>query len=276
MVVIPRGTSGRTAAEIARSAALEAGKVMLDRFNRAKEISYKGPGNIVTDVDIEVERLIRSTMKAEFPDMAFLGEESAGELRGDKGYVWVVDPLDGTRNYAAGIPFYSTVIGLAKDGDVLVGVNYAPVRTDMFEAEKGRGAFLNGLPVKVSDRTGLKDCVIGVDLSYNSMGAARAFELLRGLWPNMQTARIMGSSALGLSYAATGRTDLYFHHSLAPWDMVAGILMVQEAGGVITDRNGKRMTLYSDGVIASSRRLHTEFLHRTEGLSWREPTQRLA
>jgi len=186
-----------------------------------------------------------------------------------------VDPLDGTRNYAAGIPFYSTVIGLAKDGDILVGVNYDPVREDMFEAEKGEGAFLNCLPVKVSEKTALRECVIGVDLGYNSPGAAKALDLLRGLWPNMQTSRIMGSSALGLSYAASGRTDLYFHHSLSPWDMVAGILMVREAGGVITDRNGKPMTLYGDGLIASSKTLHAEFLQRTERSSWREPTQHL-
>lgn len=275
MADIPRGMSGRTAAEIARHAAVEAGKVMRDKFNRSKQITYKGPGNIVTDVDTEVEQLIFSVLKTEYPNMSFVGEESAGDARADEGYVWIVDPLDGTRNYAAGIPFYSTVIGLAHDGEVLVGVNYDPVRDDMFEAERGGGAFLNGLPIHVSERAALKDCVIGVDLSYNSIGAANALGLLSGLWPNMQTARIMGSSALGISYAAAGRTDLYFHHSLAPWDMVAGILLVREAGGVITDRGGKKMTLYGDGLIASNKKLHAEFLQRTVNTPWRQPTQHL-
>ena len=104
-----------------------------------------------------------------------------------------------------GIPFFSTVVGLALDGEVLVGVNYDPVREDLFEAERGGGAFLNGERVTVSERTELAECIIGTDLSYNNRGAANGLEVIREIWPGMQTARIMGSAALGLSYAATGR-----------------------------------------------------------------------
>ena len=159
------------------------------------------------------------------------------------GYVWIVDPLDGTRNYASGIPFFSTVIGMALDGEVLVGVNYDPVRGDLFEAERGGGAFLNGQRVTVSARTELAESIIGTDLSYNNQGAANGLQVVREIWPGMQTARIMGSAALGLSYAAAGRTDLYFHHQLEPWDQVAGLLLVEEAGGVVT---GRRAGLYSE------------------------------
>ncbi len=107
-------------------------------------------------------------------------------------------------------------------------------------------------------------------LSYNDEGAVNGLNVIRSIWPDMQTSRIMGSSALGISYAAAGRTDLYFHHKLEPWDQVAGILLVEEAGGIITDREGKRAGLYSDGLIATNTTLHAEFMSRTDGMAWRK------
>jgi myo-inositol-1(or 4)-monophosphatase len=264
-------TSGKSAAQVAREVALKAGEMLVDRFSTVKSVSWKGRGNIVTDVDTSVEREMRRMLLAEYPTVGFLGEESAG-ARADEGYVWIVDPLDGTRNYASGIPFYSTVIGLALDGETLVGVNFDPARDEMFEAEKGKGAFLNGEPIGISERSKIEDGILGMDLSYNNEGAVNGLEVVRTIWPGMQTARIMGSSALGISYAAAGRTDLYFHHQLAPWDQVAGMLLVEEAGGIITDRTGKRAGLYSDGLIASNATLHAEFMRITEGLAWRRPT----
>ena len=269
---IPRGTSGKTAAEVAREVALKAGGMLKDRFRRSISVSWKGRGDVVTEVDTEVEAEVLALLRSEYPNMGLLGEESAG-ARADKGYVWIVDPLDGTRNYASRIPFFSTVVGLALDGETLVGVNYDPVRDDMFEAERGKGAFLNGQPMRVSEKTAIDDCILGMDLSYNNEGALNGLEVISSIWPEMQTARIMGSSALGISYAAAGLTDLYFHHQLAPWDQVAGILLVEEAGGVITDRAGKRAGLFSDGLIASNFTLHAEFMRRTDGMAWRRPTR---
>lgn len=272
---IPVSTGGKTAVEVARQAALEAGGLLMERFHQIKQVSFKGRGNIVTDVDTAVEELVMAILRAEYPHMGLLGEESAG-ARADRGYVWIVDPLDGTRNYASGIPFFSVVVGLALDGEVLVGVNYDPAREEMFEAERGVGAFLNGDPIRVSERTAIKDSIIGMDLSYNNEGAINGLDVVRSIWPGMQTARIMGSAALGISYAAAGRTDLYFHHQLEPWDQVAGLLLVEEAGGVITDRTGGRAGLYSDGLVASNAILHAEFMRRTEGMPWRTPTHQLA
>ena len=271
---IPQGTSGRTAAEVARQVARSAGDILLDRFDSVKDVTFKGRGNVVTDVDTEVERQVIGMLRTEYPDMGTLGEESSGD-RADAGYVWIIDPLDGTRNYASGIPFYSVVVGLALDGEVLVGVNYDPARGEMFEAERGKGAFLNGKRIKVSDKSTLDDSILGMDLSYNNEGAVNGLDVIRSIWPGMQTARIMGSSALGISYAAAGRSDLYFHHQLEPWDQVAGILLVREAGGVITDRTGKSAGLFSDGLIASNSTLHAEFMRRTEGMPWRVPTHHL-
>ena len=272
MTEIPQSASGKSARQVARDAALRAGEILVRRFSTSISVSFKGRGNIVTDVDTEVEREMLGILRREYPAMGLLGEESAG-VHADKGYVWIVDPLDGTRNYASGIPFFSTVIGMALDGEVLVGVNYDPVRGDLFEAERGRGAFLNGERVTVSQRTELAESIIGTDLSYNNEGAANGLEVIREIWPGMQTARIMGSAALGLSYAATGRTDLYFHHQLEPWDQVAGLLLVEEAGGVVTDRTGRRAGLYSDGIVASNRALQSEFMRRTDGMAWRASTR---
>ena len=269
---IPRGTSGKSAVEIACDAASLAGEILVRRFDQVKQVAFKGRGNVVTDVDTEVEAEVSAFLRREYPDMGFLGEETAGS-REDDGWVWIVDPLDGTRNYASGIPIYSVVVALAVDGEPMVGVNYDPTGGEMFVAEKGRGAFLNGARLEVSNRTALEDSIIGMDLSYSEYGGANGLDVLRAIWPDMQTARIIGSAALGLSYAAAGRSDLYFHHSLEPWDQVAGLLLVREAGGVVTDRNGARAGLRSDGLVASNGALHAEFMRRTEGMAWRRPTR---
>ena len=254
--------------EAAREAALSAGALLVARLHEVKQVSFKGRGNLVTDVDLEAERRIFALLSAEFPSMGLLGEESSGELR-SSGYTWIVDPLDGTRNYASGIPFFSVVVALALNGEVVAGVNYDPVREEMFHAERGRGAFLNDRPIRVSEKAALDQCILGMDMSYNNEGARNGLEVVLSLWPGMQTARIMGSSALGLSYAAAGRYDLYFHHHLEPWDVAAGLLLIEEAGGVVTDRAGSRAGLYSDGLVGSSAALHAEFMRRTEGMAWR-------
>ena len=193
MIEIPRSASGKPASQVAREAALRAGEILLERFRTSLSVSYKGRGNIVTDVDTEVEEEVLGILQREYPAMGLLGEESAG-MRADTGYVWIVDPLDGTRNYASGIPLFSTVIGMALDGEVLVGVNYDPVREDLFEAERGGGAYLNGERVYVSERSELAESIMGTDLSYNNQGAANGLEVIREIWPGMQTARIMGSA----------------------------------------------------------------------------------
>lgn len=265
------GTSGVLAVEIAKKIALEAGSLLVDRFNAIKEISVKGRGNIVTNVDLEVEEYILTKLREEFPSMGFMGEESEKSNTSD-GYVWIVDPLDGTRNYVSGIPFFSVVLGLALNGDVLLGVNYDPMRKEMFHATRGKGAFLNDKPICVSRKTMMEDSVLGMDMSYDDGGAGKGLGVVRSLWPGMQTVRIMGSSALGLSYAAAGRYDLYFHHQLEPWDQVAGMILVEEAGGIVTDRMGRRAGLHSDGLIASNKILHEDFIRKTDGMNWRSPS----
>ena len=267
----PKSKSGKTAMQIARETALMAGEILQDRFGRVGEISQKGRGNIATDVDRYVEEKVLSVLREEYPGVSMLGEETGSTGRDDlEGPVWVVDPLDGTRNYASEIPFYSVVIGFVVDGKPVVGVNYDPVRKDLYEAELGKGAFLNGKRINVSKKTTVKESVLGMDLSYSNEGARKGLGLVSEVWPNMQTLRIMGSSALGMSYVASGRIDLYFNYQLSPWDQVAGLLLIDEAGGLATDRNGETAGLYSDGIIVSNKHLHADCLEVTRGLPWRE------
>lgn len=273
MVNIPLSASGKTALEVARDIARQAGEILADRFYKVKQVSFKGEGDIVTDVDKESEALMKSVLDREYPDMGFLGEESLGD-RADSGYVWIVDPVDGTRNYAAGIPVVSLVIGLALDGEVVVGVNYDPLVKEMFYAERGKGAFLNGEAIRVSEKATFSECTLAADISYGRQGTLYSLDVIKKLWPELWSVRILGSSALGLSYAAAGRVDLYFHHRLSPWDQVAGMLLVEEAGGTVTDRSGRRANLYSDGIVASNSALNAEFLRKTEGMEWRIPTER--
>ena len=167
------------------------------------------------------------------------------------------------------------MVGLALDGEALVGVNYDPMCNEMFHAERGKGAFLNDDPIHVSDRPNLSKSVVGFDLSYaGGDGASNGLQVIQAMLNDVGSTRIMGSAALGISYAAAGRYSIYFNHRLEPWDQVAGLLLIEEAGGVVTDRAGSRAGLFSDGIIASSAGLHAEFMRRTEGMAWRNPTHR--
>ena len=254
---------------MAVDAARRAGEVILDRFHTDIEISFKGRANLVTDVDLEAERVTLQLLRDEYPDFSILSEESEPVVTGSS-YTWVVDPLDGTRNYAAGISHFAVVVALARDGEVVLGVTYDPTRNELFSAEKGAGAYLNGAPISVSPRDEIPESVLGFDMGYIDDRAVGALDLVRALWPGMQSMRIMGSAALGLAYAACGRVDIYFHHHLAPWDLASGLLLVSEAGGVIVDRHGNPATLESDSVVSSSPLLVSRFLAATEGLEWRK------
>jgi myo-inositol-1(or 4)-monophosphatase len=269
---------------VAIDAAHRAGQIIQDRFLTPKKVSFKGPANPVTDVDLAAEQAVLGVLRAEYPLFGILSEESP-PLETGSPYTWVVDPLDGTRNYAAGIPHFCVVVALAAsppapspslmergsggEAEVVLGVTYDPVREELFTAQWGQGACLNGKPIAVSSKLELAQALLGFDLGYVDEGAGLALDMVRALWPGMQSIRLMGSSALGLAYAAAGRVDLYFHHSLAPWDVASGLLLVREAGGLVVDRQGQPGGLHTPSVIASSSHLIQRFLQATDGLAWR-------
>ena len=272
MADIPRSRSGKEVGAVALPLLREAGALLLDRFHGDKNVRSKGRANLVTDVDFEAEALILERLRAEYPGFRVLAEESGESGSADSPYVWIVDPVDGTRNYAIGVPYFATTIALARGGEVIYGATYDPSRDEMFEARRGGGATCNGRPLRVSDRTSLSMATLATDMGYNDAMAGFALQLLDRLWPGMQAVRIMGSAALGLAYAASGRADVYFHHCLAPWDIAAGILLAQEAGAVVTDRDGAPISLDSPSIIVANETLKDEFLRITEGLPWREGT----
>ena len=261
--------SGKSALEIAITVARAAGEVILDRFRQAHDVEYKGRGNVVTEADLLSERTMMDMLRQEYPEHGIMTEESEG-VASASGFCWVLDPIDGTRNYASGVPHFGLNIALTYAEQPIIAVTFDPMRRDLFTAEKGKGAYCNGARLAASQSPNLLQSVFGLDMGYQSGAARHALEMLLALWPGMQTCRVMGSAALGMAYAAAGHLDLYIHHDLRPWDVVCGLLLVPEAGGVITDRGGGPAGLHSTGVISGGPAVHADFLRLTDGMAWRQ------
>ena len=265
MIDLPLAKSGRGAFEVASEAAREAGDIIVAHFHDEKRISYKeGRSNIVTDVDLLVEGKIKALLQEEYPDFGIMTEESE-DIASDSPYTWLIDPIDGTRNYAYGIPHFCVALALTQGEEVVLAIIYDPVRDELFRAEKGRGAFLNDLPISVSAKTSLQESLIGFDMGYDAEMGQEILGVASALWPGVVSVRVMGSAALGLAYTACGRLDLYIHLSLYPWDLASGILLVREAGGVITGLDGQPVSIQSKSVIATSKEIHEAFMKRIRG-----------
>ena len=175
---------------------------------------------------------------------------------------WVIDPIDGTKNYSQGIPIWCTTVALCFDGEPVVGVTYDAMRNECFSAVRGEGAWLGDTRVQASERGDVASSVIGVDLGYDDALGAAQIALIARIFPRVQTVRILGSAALGIAYAASGRLDAFTHMNVYPWDIAAGILLVREAGGVITDRSGGPATIATHAFVAGGRRVHDDFVAR--------------
>lgn len=268
---LPTTDDGRSAMDVALAATDAAGEIIRGGWNSDRQITFKGRADIVTDIDVKAEMAVLEILTSAFPDFGILAEESK-PVAGASPYRWVVDPLDGTRNYAQSIPHFCTIVALAKGDEVIAGVVYDPVREETFTAAMGQGAFLNGNPISVTETTELSRSLLSFDLGYVDEKAGLAIDLLRSLWPGMYSVRLMGSAGLGVAYAASGRVDLFFHHSLSPWDIAAGLIIAQEAGGRVVDRQGNDATLFTPSVICSSPVLIDGFLAATDGLPWRTAT----
>lgn len=255
--------------EMAIQAARRAGQIAANGFMQAKRVRQKGRGNVVTDVDLRAEKEIIASLRREYPDFNILSEEGGGSTSTSPyPYTWIVDPLDGSRNYASGLPVFCVNVALAKEGEVILGVTYDPRRDELFRAEKGEGAFLNDAPISVGDKATVEESFVGVDLGYEDARGEQALELMKAIWPGVQGFRVIGSASLGLAYVACGRFDLYFHHFLYPWDFASAIVLVGEAGGVITERGGAPISLKSTGVVAANASVHADFMRLAAGWGW--------
>ncbi|HEX2173128.1 MAG TPA: inositol monophosphatase family protein [Dehalococcoidia bacterium] len=260
MIELPIGTSGRHALDIAAAAAHQAGKILRDRFTGQTAVQYKGKGNVVSEADLAADAAIRELLQAEFPDHGLLSEEGETDLEPDGPFTWIVDPLDGSLNYATGIGLYSVSVALAAGNDLVAGALYDPTRDELFTAAAGRGAFLNGERIAVSPQPTLDRATIGMDIGYPEESRRQAFDTAVKIRPYIQTVRTLGSSALGLAYAGCGRFGVYYHFWLFPWDVAAAELIVREAGGLVTDWAGRPVDYRAQAVVAGSPALHRLFL----------------
>ena len=265
---LPITSEGLSALDVAHEATRTAGQIIRNGWNSDREITFKGRADIVTDIDFAAEKAVLEILTDAFPDFGILAEESQ-PVSGNSRFRWVVDPLDGTRNYAQSIPHFCTIVALAEGDDIVAGVIYDPVREETFSAAQGQGAFLNGTAISVSETTELSRSLLSCDLGYVDEKAGLALDMIRSLWPGMYSLRLMGSAGLGVAYAAAGRVDLFFHHSLSPWDIAAGLILAKEAGGRVVDRQGNDASLFTPSVICSSPALIDGFLSATDGLPWR-------
>ncbi|MGD0765990.1 MAG: inositol monophosphatase family protein [Dehalococcoidia bacterium] len=270
-VELPVARSGDDAETVALNCVREGGRLALERFHQPQAVTVKGRGDLVTQVDLAIETYISRLVSDEFPDHAVLSEESnAGTIATADGWTWVVDPLDGTRNYVSGVPIFCVNVALCLDGQPALAMTYDPVHDELFRAREGGGAWLGEQPVHVSQNPSVQASVIGFDMGYDDARAGHMLSLMRSLWPGVQNLRLLGSAALGLAYAACGRFDLFTHNYLFPWDLAAGILLVREAGGVITDRDGGPVSLSSEGTVAGGAAVHADFLRLAAGKPWRQ------
>jgi len=246
--------------EFAVSIAKEAGIILKERFHGKHEIDYKGEINIVTEVDRLAEEMIISRINQKFPHHDILAEESAGIANGSK-YRWIIDPIDGTTNYAHGFPFFCVSIALEKDGEVITGVIYNPVLQEMFVAEKGGGASLNNKEIKVTKTDELIKSFLATGFPYDiSQDPDNNLNYFNGMALKAQAIRRAGSAAIDLAYVAAGRFDGFWQLKLHPWDTAAGWLLVKEAGGVVTQISGDRYHLESPNILASNGRIHGKMI----------------
>ena len=247
--------------DVAVAAARRAGAFLRSRFGEQHRISYKGsPTNLVTEMDRGAEAIILDAIGARFPDHAILAEES-GARAGRGAHRWIVDPLDGTTNYAHGVPIYSVSIALEVDGALALGVLYDPSREECFVAERGRGATLNDAPLRVSGTPALAESLLGTSYP-NDLHAAARNNLAEhaALIQRCRSVRSLGSAAIGLAYVAAGRLDGYWEQRLGAWDVAAGVLLIREAGGTVTAVHGGPLVLDTPTIAASNGPIHSDMI----------------
>ncbi|HMK50808.1 MAG TPA: inositol monophosphatase family protein [Thermodesulfovibrionales bacterium] len=238
------------------------GEVVLRNLGKLSkgDIGLKQASDFVTRVDRESEAVIISVLHDRFPDHYFLAEESVHAPETDK-YRWIIDPLDGTTNYIHQFPVFSISIALEFAGGIVVGVVYEPLRGDMYHAEKGKGAFLNSSPISVSSVQSMSDCLIATGFPFRRKEVTdRYLDLFRSIFLRISDIRRAGSAALDLAYLAGGRCDGFFEIGLSPWDIAAGSLLIEEAGGIVSDFSGGRDYLTTGNVVAGVPFVHEEIL----------------
>ncbi len=236
---------------VAVQAARQAGEI-LQSWSSRFTVSEKGPSDLVTDADLAAQAAIVEAVTSAFPDHDLLGEENLSARRGETGYRWIIDPLDGTSNYVHRFPYYCVSIGVEYHGRLIVGVVFDPNRTELFAAAEGRGAKLNDVPIRPTMTTRLNDALLVASLPRRASATDCAMRRFVRAVPLAESVQRTGSAALNLAYVACGRIDAFWSSSLKPWDMAAGALLVTEAGGRISSVSSEKFSVDGSEIVASN------------------------
>ena len=245
--------------------ARDAGSILADRMGRTLQVSNKGDIDLVTEADLASEKLIIERIKSHYPRHAILAEESGATegiktVTGQTDWRWIVDPLDGTTNYAHGYPCFCVSIALERAGSIELGVIYDPVRDEVFAAERGQGATLNDRSVRVSTVDDLNAAMLCTGFPYNVRERPDFARDFVNFTMKAQAVRRDGSAALDLAYLACGRFDGFWEDGLNAWDIAAGVILIEEAGGRLTDFNGASLDIYTPKVLASNGLIHDKMM----------------
>ena len=246
--------------EVAISAAMEVGRVQMFHFGQAHSVEYKGEFNPVTEVDRLCDEIIQRTLLNAFPDHEVMTEESVFKKK-DSAYRWIVDPIDGTTNYLHVFPCFSVSIGLEVDGELQLGVVYVPPLNELFHAEKGKGTFLNGKQIFVSHEPALDRSLLATGFPYDVHEHSDFYiRYFHQFIKRSFAVRRPGSAAVDLAYVAAGRFDGFWEFKLHSWDIAAGVLLITDAGGMVTDFKGGTFSIYAEETLASNGLIHEQML----------------
>jgi myo-inositol-1(or 4)-monophosphatase len=245
------------------AAARKAARTLKRDFGEVEnlQVSLKGPANFVTAADRRAEEILRQELGKARPGYSFLGEEGGKHEGADKSHTWIVDPLDGTTNFLHGIPHFAISIALERSGTIVAGVIYNPVTDELYTAERGKGAFLNDTRLRVAARKRLADAVIACGLPHYGRGdLALNRKEIAAVQGKVAGLRRFGAAALDLAFVAAGRFDAYWERDLSPWDMAAGLILVREAGGFVTDLDGGEAMFAKSHIMAGNETMQRELL----------------
>lgn len=246
--------------DAAVAAALASGRFLKRRLGKATKVYYKGGIDLVTEMDQRSEEMIIAAIKGDFPQDGFIAEEGDRQ-EGSSGYQWIIDPLDGTTNYAHGYPCFTVSIALEKEGEIILGVVYNPILNELFRGEKGKGAFRNNRRITVSSTGELAKSLLATGFPYDVQeDPVNNLRHFSGFLLKAQAIRRAGSAALDLCYVAAGIFDGFWELKLNPWDVAAGSLLLTEAGGMVTDFKGGPWDHYSKEILASNGAIHAQMV----------------
>ena len=248
---------------IITKACMKASRSLIRDFGEIEnlQVSVKGPGDFVTASDKKVEKILIEELQKARPSYSILSEE-VGEINNDKSFKWIIDPIDGTANFLHGVPHFAISVGLEQEGKIICGIIYDPIKDEMFVAEKGNGAYLNNQRIRVSSRLKLTDCIL---FTGGPKKESEDRELALKEYYNFSTKvlipiRKLGSAALDMAYVAAGRCDGFWQRNLNYWDVAAGIILVKESGGFVTDFYGENKYLENKTILAANSKINKEMI----------------